>query len=264
MAVVVQHTTVHTVALHGAQQLPDESTKGFAAWVRGITSNWKLEKLCACAVSISYLEETVYHVVLAGLHDRDMQERCTSEALLYNITDINSLVAYWVVEESGMLGHSSTVDRIQKSTYKQGKTADQPTTRPANNPITTDKCGHCEALSTETAGRRNAKPMASPAPADTPATTKDFVETTGSRGTKRLPLWRPETNQRLPLQAPRHSSPSMGCQLSTVKSQSSHRMPFSGPLVALQLSTVKRRSPHGMPLSGPLAARQLSATPVYY
>ena len=71
LAVTVQHAAVHTVALHSAQQHNDESTKAFAARVRGIASNCNLSKKsgCACNIDVSYLEETVYPVVLAGLKD---------------------------------------------------------------------------------------------------------------------------------------------------------------------------------------------------
>ena len=42
LAVTVQHAAVHTVSLHSAQQHQDESTKAFAARVRGIASNCNL------------------------------------------------------------------------------------------------------------------------------------------------------------------------------------------------------------------------------
>ena len=122
LAVTVQHAAVHTVALHSAQQHQDESTKAFAARVRRIASNCNLSKKsgCACDVDVSYLEETVYHVVLAGLRDRDLQERCTSQALLKNITDLKSLVAYCTADESGHIGTSATVGSLcNKSSYKK-------------------------------------------------------------------------------------------------------------------------------------------------
>ena len=43
---------------------------------------------------MSYLEEIVYHVVLEGLRDQDLQECCTAQALLKNITDLSSLETY--------------------------------------------------------------------------------------------------------------------------------------------------------------------------
>ena len=47
---------------------------------------------------VNYSEATVYHVVLAGLQDRELQSRCTAQALLGHITDIATLVAYCTVE----------------------------------------------------------------------------------------------------------------------------------------------------------------------
>jgi len=75
---------------------------------------------------VSYTEETVYHVVLAGLRDRDLQERCTAQALLKNITNIFSLVAYCSAEESGRLGTPGTMGGVRSSTYrKQQRGGDQ-------------------------------------------------------------------------------------------------------------------------------------------
>ena len=127
LAVSVLHAAVHTVALHEAVQLPEESVKTFAARVRGIAANCELEKKCVCDLKVNYTEETVYHVVLAGLKDRDLQSRCTAQALLKQITDINSLVAYCTAEESSKLGAAGNVAGIRKSAYKQQKSARQVT-----------------------------------------------------------------------------------------------------------------------------------------
>ena len=155
LAVTVQHAAVHTVALHSAQQHHDESTKAFAARVRGIASNCNLSKKsgCACNIDVSYLEETVYHVVLAGLKDRDLQERCTSQALLKNITDLKSLVAYCTADESGRIGSNATVGGFRrKSTYKRdgvkaekgGQQGDQTSVRKRIGPVTADnRCSYC-------------------------------------------------------------------------------------------------------------------------
>ena len=88
LAVAVLHTAIHTVHLHEARQIPEETTKAFAARARGIASNCILHKKCSCGEEVSYLEETVYHVVLAGLRDTTLQEACTTQALLGNIKDI--------------------------------------------------------------------------------------------------------------------------------------------------------------------------------
>ena len=150
LAVTVQHAAVHTVSLHSAQQNQDESTKAFAARVRGIASNCNLSKKsgCVCNIDVSYLEETVYHVVLAGLRDRDLQERCTAQALLQNITDLQSLVAYCTADESGRIGTSATVGSLRKSSYKKdgpGRSGDQAAgSRRRIGPTTNDnRCSYC-------------------------------------------------------------------------------------------------------------------------
>ena len=101
LAVSILHEAVHTVELHEARQLSTESTKAFAARVRGIATNCNLSKKCVCREEVTFIEETVYNVVLAGLYDRDMQERAISAAILKTITDINSLVEFCSAEESG-------------------------------------------------------------------------------------------------------------------------------------------------------------------
>ena len=123
LAVSVLHAAVHTVSLHEARQMPEESTKAFAARVRGIAANCHLSKECPppCGQRVSFLEETVYHVVMAGLRDRDMQERCLSAAILKTITDINSLVEFCSAEESGRMSAPSTVGGLRTSAYKKGK-----------------------------------------------------------------------------------------------------------------------------------------------
>ena len=115
LAVSVLHAAVHTVTLHEAEQGPGESVKTFAA-------NCNLEIECTaegCTQMVNYTEATVYHVVLAGLHDRELQSRCTAQALLGLITDINTLVAYCTAEESSKLSQAGTVASVRKSTYKK-------------------------------------------------------------------------------------------------------------------------------------------------
>ena len=123
LAVTVQHKAVHTVQLHNAKQQPHESVKAFSARVRGLASNCGLKKKCSCVPpsDVSYLEETVHSVVLAGLKDRDLQEKCTAQALLGNINDIQTLVAFCTAEESGRLGTSATISALRKSTYRKEK-----------------------------------------------------------------------------------------------------------------------------------------------
>ena len=120
LAVSVLHAAVHTVALHDARQAAEEPTKTFAARVRGIASNCELTKDCGCGQKVSFLEETVYHVVMAGLRDRDMQDRCLSAAIMKTIKDINSLVEFCSAEESGRMTVPGTVGGL-RSSYQQGK-----------------------------------------------------------------------------------------------------------------------------------------------
>ena len=124
-AITVQHKAVHTVQLHSAKQQPHESVKAFAARVRGIASNCGLKKKCSCtpATDVSYLEETVHDVVLTGLRDQDLQEKCTAQALLGNISDIQTLVSFCTAEENGSLGTHAPKSSYRKERTKQQKTS---------------------------------------------------------------------------------------------------------------------------------------------
>ena len=145
LAVSVLHAAVHTVTLHEAEQSQGESVKTFAARVRGIAANCALEIQCTadgCTQMVNYTEATVYHVVLAGLLDRDLQARCTAQALLGHITDINTLVAYCTAEESSKISQAGTVASVRKSSYKKQKAGagGQGTSRAENK-----GCYHCGA-----------------------------------------------------------------------------------------------------------------------
>ena len=95
LAVSVVHAAIHTVRLHEAKQLPEKSAKAFAARDRGIAANCELQELChQCFVPVCYTEATLYHIVMAGLNDRDLQQHCTAQALLGNVTNINQLVEF--------------------------------------------------------------------------------------------------------------------------------------------------------------------------
>ena len=144
LAVAVLHTAIHTVHLHEARQIPDETTKAFAARVRGIASNCILHKKCSCGEEVSYLEETVYHVVLAGLRDTTLQEACTTQALLGNIKDISSLVEFCTAKESGQMTASGTVGGL-RSKYQEGKLRSRHDDQAAGSqaPPTQQHCHHC-------------------------------------------------------------------------------------------------------------------------
>ena len=77
--------------------------------IRGQPVSRVLGEQCTCGLQVSFLEETVYHVVLAGLRDRELQEACTTQALLSNIKDISSLVEFCSAKESGQMSASATV-----------------------------------------------------------------------------------------------------------------------------------------------------------
>ena len=142
LAVSVLHAAVHTVSLHEARQMPEESTKAFAARVRGIAANCHLSKDCPCGQKVSFLEETVYHVVMAGVRDRDMQERCLSAAILKTITDINSLVEFCSAEESGRMSTPSTVGGL-RSTYKKGKQSNRSSGSGQQQRPAVGRCEYC-------------------------------------------------------------------------------------------------------------------------
>ena len=138
LAVHVLHEAAHTVALHEAKQMADETTKTFAARVRGIASNCSLSKMCSCnpATKVSFVDETVYHVVLAGLRDREMQERALSAAILKTIKGIQSLVEFCSAEESGRMT-TPTIGGV-RSSYQKSKFEEQQTRRDPQG-----KCSFC-------------------------------------------------------------------------------------------------------------------------
>ena len=144
LAVAVLHTAIHTVHLHEARQIPEETTKAFAARARGIASNCILHKKCSCGEEVSYLEETVYHVVLAGLRDTTLQEACTTQALLGNIKDISSLVEFCTAKESGQMTAASTVGGL-RSKYQDGKHRSQHGNQAAGSQASPAQqhCYHC-------------------------------------------------------------------------------------------------------------------------
>ena len=124
LAVTVLHSAVHTVNLHEMKQLAEESTKAFAARVRGTAASCELTKLCPaadCNTNVSFMEETVYNVVLAGLRDRDMQERCLAAAYMKTVTNIQELVQFCSAEESSKKNGPDTVGALRASAYRRSK-----------------------------------------------------------------------------------------------------------------------------------------------
>ena len=158
------HEAIHTVHLHKAKQEAGENVKSFAARVRGVANDWKLSKACSCGQTVSYLEETCYHVVLAGLRDEDLQERCTTQALLSKITDLKSLVDFCTAEESGKLGTSSTIGRIKRATSGEKKKAKEWRKMQPDHPKVTKNAGTVERKCMETQVEQCEKSSARPTP----------------------------------------------------------------------------------------------------
>ena len=103
LAVTVLHSSVHVVALHQMTQQEGETVKAFSARVKGTASNCTLAKTCpkdTCNQVISYVEETCYHVVMAGLRDEALKEKVLTQAMLNNVKDLSSLIIYVTAEES--------------------------------------------------------------------------------------------------------------------------------------------------------------------
>ena len=123
LAVVSLHPSVHVVTLHELKQQSDENVKTFAARVKGVAASCGLQKVCTsatCQQVIQYVEETCYHVVLAGLTDQSMKERALTQAMMNTIKDLNSLVTWCTADEGGRLGiPGSTIGRIKSGYVKQ-------------------------------------------------------------------------------------------------------------------------------------------------
>ena len=150
LAVTELHSAVHTISLHEAKQAKEESTKAFAARVQGIAASCNLTKPCTCGIAVSFTDETVYHVVLAGLRDPEMQERCLAAAYLKSVTNLPQLIQFCSAEESSKSGNNALVGAL-KSRYQKEKraahisTSQQPTfpkpaIKPANQTYTCMGC----------------------------------------------------------------------------------------------------------------------------
>ena len=126
---------MHIVALNDMKQQQSETVKSYSARVRGTAANCNLSKKCPntdCDKEVPYLEETCYHVVISGLFDSDMKDRCLTQAMLGNVSDLTTLVNYCTAEESGKCV-AQTVGAVKKSTYKGGSDQTPPPSR----------CGFC-------------------------------------------------------------------------------------------------------------------------
>ena len=144
LAVTTLHSAVHLIALRDLQQRQAENIRAFIARARATASNCGLSKACSsCQTEISFVEETLFGVVLAGLHDGNIQQKILSLAAMKTITTLEQLVTYVAAEESGrsergQLGTSNTLAGIRaRSTYKSRQSSqDKSDQRPA-------KCSNC-------------------------------------------------------------------------------------------------------------------------
>ena len=103
LAVTVLHPSVHVVNLHQMKQVEGETVKAFSAKVKGLASNCNLTKQCSslsCSEKVSFLEETCFHVVMAGIADSDMKEKILTQAMLGIVKDLPTLLSYATAEES--------------------------------------------------------------------------------------------------------------------------------------------------------------------
>ena len=94
LAVTTVHPALHVVSLHEMKQLPDETDKVFSARVRGVAKNCNLKKQCSradCSETVSFTEETCYHVVLTGVHNEELKEKILSTNENYMPYQTNNL-----------------------------------------------------------------------------------------------------------------------------------------------------------------------------
>ena len=118
LAVTTIHPSLHIVSLHKMQQTSEESTKAFSARVKATANNCNLKKRCTregCDETVSFLEETCYHVIMTGLNDDEMKEKVLTQAMLGVVKDLPTLINYTTAEESAKAKNSTReVAGIQK------------------------------------------------------------------------------------------------------------------------------------------------------
>ena len=149
LAVTTLHSAVHLIALRDLEQGPTENIRAFIARARATASNCGLSKACSsCQTEVSFVEETLFGVVLAGLHDGNIQQKILSLAAMKTITTLEQLVTYVAAEESGrsergQLGTSNTLAAFRpKSAFKSRK-ASQADPEPIRRQPAPSKCPNC-------------------------------------------------------------------------------------------------------------------------
>ena len=131
LSVTTLHPALHAVTLHQMKQESNETSKAYSTRVRATAYNCNLEKTCTsttCLENISFVEETCYHIILAGLYDADMRDRALTQAMLGNIKDLPTLLNFTSAEESAKQStpQVSAIARNRKNGHK-----------------TQFKCNHC-------------------------------------------------------------------------------------------------------------------------
>ena len=140
LAVTTLHSAVHLIALRDLKQAQAESIRAFIARARSTATNCGLSKACVgCQAEVSFVEETLFGVVLAGLFDGNIQQKILSLAAMKTITTLEQLATYVAAEESGksergQLGTSNNLAGLRRqSTYKaRHQSLDKP-----------EKCRNC-------------------------------------------------------------------------------------------------------------------------
>ena len=130
LAVVTLHSAVHLVELRNIQQGQSEPIRKFVARARNIASSCNLMKKITgtdCNEDVSFLYETVFGVILAGLlRDTNIQQKILSLAAMKTIQTLEVLVTYVAAEESGYkeianIGQNAGTVGGVKSTYTRNK-----------------------------------------------------------------------------------------------------------------------------------------------
>ena len=73
------------------------------------------------STKVSFLEETVYNVTLAGLRDQDMQERCLAAAYMKTIGNVTELVKFCSADKASRIPGYRTIGGLLTSSFQQGK-----------------------------------------------------------------------------------------------------------------------------------------------
>ena len=127
LAVVTLHSAVHLVELRNLVKGQHEPIRKFVARARNIANSCNLSKKCgSCSHDVSFLDETVFGVVLAGLNDPNIQQKILSLAAMKTIKTLEELITYVAAEESGYkdsanIGQSASTVGGVRSTYMKEK-----------------------------------------------------------------------------------------------------------------------------------------------